>query len=415
MGSMPPQASPSPPSAPKKTQFANSCNIKVIGVGGGGGNAVNRMISSAGVLDGVDLWAVNTDSQAIARGRCKNSLNIGKSTSRGLGAGGDPRVGAAAADESREEIAAIMKGTDLVFVTAGMGGGTGSGAAPIVAECAKEQGALTIGVVTKPFGFEGRKRMLQARAAIAEMKEKVDTLIVVSNDRLLQIVPEGTPLTDAFLVADDILRQGVVGISEIIVKPGLVNVDFADVRSVMGNAGTALMGIGTGKGKSRATDAALAAISSPLLDFPITRAKGIVFNVAGGSDLSLQEINAAAEVIYENVDPDANIIFGALVDDTLESGEVSITVLATGFATDFYDGDDDGAFEAIPLERTSTPSSVGSAAPTTLGSVSNGKLFGDEASVTRKGVNQGGEGERPPPRRRKRGGIRGFLRRIFGW
>lgn len=210
---------------------------------------------------------------------------------RGLGAGGTPAVGAKAAEESREEIMEMVKDADLVFVTAGMGGGTGSGAAPIVAECAKEAGALTVGVVTKPFGFEGRRRMQQAREAILQMKDRVDTLIVVSNDKLLQIVPENTPLTDAFLVADDILRQGVVGISEIIIKPGLVNVDFADVRTIMGNAGTALMGIGHGKGKTRAVDAAIAAISSPLLDFPISKAKGIVFNIVGGNDMTLQEIN----------------------------------------------------------------------------------------------------------------------------
>lgn len=397
---------PSPPvsAAPVgsgRSDFANSCKIKVIGVGGGGCNAVNRMIDSASVLDGVDMWSINTDAQAIARGRTKNNLSIGKSTSRGLGAGGDPRVGAMAAEESREDISGIVKNTDLVFVTAGMGGGTGSGAAPIVAECAKEQGALTVGVVTKPFGFEGRNRMLQARAAISEMKDKVDTLIVVSNDRLLQIVPEGTPLTDAFLVADDILRQGVVGISEIIVKPGLVNVDFADVRSIMGNAGTALMGIGTGKGKSRATDAALAAISSPLLDFPITRAKGIVFNVAGGQDLSLQEINAAAEVIYENVDPDANIIFGALVDDKLENGEVSITVLATGFATDFYDGDEAGGYEAL------TP------AQERVGAQSTVPSEGDSIGKNREDAPTGKSTQR---RRRgsRRGGFRGMLRKIFG-
>lgn len=240
-------------------------------------------------------------------------------------------MGKSAAEESREEISNIVRGSDLVFVTAGMGGGTGSGAAPVVAEVAKDLGALTVGVVTKPFGFEGRKRMSQANEAIAELQSKVDTLIVVSNDKLLQIVPEHTPLADAFLVADDILRQGVVGISEIIVKPGLINVDFADVRTVMGNAGTALMGIGTGKGKTRAQDAAVAAISSPLLDFPIQKAKGIVFNIVGGEDLTLTEINSAAEVIYENVDQDANIIFGALVDKKMNS-EISITVLATGFS-----------------------------------------------------------------------------------
>lgn len=253
---------------------------------------------------------------------------------RGLGAGGSPDVGAKAAEESREDLAQMVSDADLVFVTAGMGGGTGSGAAPVVAECAKKAGALTVGVVTKPFAFEGRKRLAQANQAIQNMKDRVDTLIVVSNDKLLQIVPENTPLTDAFLVADDILRQGVVGISEIIIKPGLVNVDFADVRTIMGNAGTALMGIGHGKGKTRAQDAAMAAISSPLLDFPISRAKGIVFNVVGGEDMTLQEINAAAEVIYQNVDQDANIIFGALVDDKRTSGEVRVAPPAPLRCTD---------------------------------------------------------------------------------
>lgn len=318
------------------------CRIKVIGVGGGGGNAVNRMVETSSVISGVELWAVNTDAQALSRSLAPRRLNIGLTTSRGLGAGGSPDVGQRAAEESREDITGMVKDADLVFVTAGMGGGTGSGAAPIVAECAKQAGALTVGVVTKPFGFEGRKRMQQARAAIMEMKNKVDTLIVVSNDKLLQIVPENTPLTDAFLVADDILRQGVVGISEIIIKPGLVNVDFADVRTIMGNAGTALMGIGQGKGKTRAVDAAVSAISSPLLDFPITKAKGIVFNVVGGPDLTLQEINAAAAVIYDSVDTDANIIFGALIDDKIDNGEVSITVLATGFNTDFFDNSETG-------------------------------------------------------------------------
>lgn len=249
------------------------------------------MVESTLGVNGVDLWALNTDSQALAKSLAPNILKIGAKISRGLGAGGTPDVGAKAAEESREEIMNIVKDADLVFVTAGMGGGTGSGAAPIVAECAKQSGALTVGVVTKPFNFEGRRRMQQAKNAIAQMKDKVDTLIVVSNDKLLQIVPENTPLTDAFLVADDILRQGVIGISEIIIKPGLVNVDFADVRTIMSNAGTALMGIGHGKGKTRAVDAAIAAISSPLLDFPITKAKGIVFNIVGGIDMSLQEIN----------------------------------------------------------------------------------------------------------------------------
>lgn len=335
------------------------CRIKVIGVGGGGGNAVNRMIESSGIL-GVDLWTVNTDAQALSRSLAPNKLKIGDQTSRGLGAGGKPSVGAEAAEESRETILKMVGNADLVFVTAGMGGGTGSGAAPVVAECAKSSGALTVGVVTKPFAFEGRKRMQQAKEAIIEMKDKVDTLIVVSNDKLLHIVPENTPLVDAFLVADDILRQGVVGISEIIIKPGLVNVDFADVRTIMGNAGTALMGIGQGQGKTRAKDAAMAAISSPLLDFPIARAKGIVFNIVGGSDMTLQEINSAAEVIYESVDADANIIFGALVDENMLDGEMSITVLATGFETDFFEVENSAQAAAGDVKgvRMQVPSSV---------------------------------------------------------
>lgn len=289
---------------------------------------MNRMVETN--IQGVQFWGINTDAQALTKAKAKNTLNIGRKVTRGLGAGGNPAVGKSAAQESRADIEAVCNGADLVFVTAGMGGGTGSGAAPIVAEIARDCGCLTVGVVTKPFGFEGRKRMSQANAAIDELSKAVDTLIVVSNDKLLQIVPENTPVTDAFLVADDILRQGVVGISEIIIKPGLINVDFADVRTIMGDAGTALMGVGTGIGKTRAQDAAVAAISSPLLDFPIKRAKGIVFNVVGGFDLTLAEINAAAEVVYENADPDANIIFGALVDPKMEN-EVSITVLATGF------------------------------------------------------------------------------------
>lgn len=308
---------------------ASPCVIKVVGVGGGGGNAVMRMIETG--VDGVDFVAINTDTQALTRfGKYAQTVNIGKGVTRGLGAGGIPENGRKAAEESRSEIEQMVAGSDLVFVTAGMGGGTGSGAAPIVAEIARDAGALTVGVVTKPFGFEGRKRMQQALIAIEKLRSAVDTLIIVSNDRLLQIIPENTPLQRAFSVADDVLRQGVVGISEIIVRPGLINVDFADVRTIMGGAGTALMGIGRGSGKSRAEEAAAAAISSPLLDFPIEAARGVVFNVVGGNDLTLQEINAAAEVIYEAVDPNANIIFGALVDDSMD-GEVAITVIATGF------------------------------------------------------------------------------------
>ncbi|KAK4526204.1 hypothetical protein GAYE_SCF20G4118 [Galdieria yellowstonensis] len=305
----------------------NPCVIKVVGVGGGGSNAVNRM---CGMVEGVEFWCINTDAQALSRVKSSNAVTIGSEITRGLGAGGKPEVGRQAAEESQAAISAAVQGGDLVFVTAGMGGGTGSGAAPIVAKIAKEQGCLTVGVVTKPFSFEGRRRMQQAEEAIEALRKEVDTLIVVSNDKLLEIVPENTALEKAFSVADDILRQGVVGISEIIVRPGLINVDFADVRSIMADAGSALMGIGSGSGKSRAKDAAVAAISSPLLDFPIERAKGIVFNITGGHDMTLHEINAAAEVIYEAVDLNANIIFGALVDDSMEN-ELSITVIATGF------------------------------------------------------------------------------------
>ncbi|CAM9423612.1 unnamed protein product [Chrysoparadoxa australica] len=305
------------------------CVIKVIGVGGGGGNAVNRMVQTG--IEGVEFWSVNTDAQALSRSLAPGKLAIGQTVTRGLGAGGNPSVGKKAGEESKKDLALLVDGADMVFVTAGMGGGTGSGAAPLVAQCSQEQGSLTVGVVTKPFGFEGRKRMQQATDSIAELKQRVDTLIVVSNDKLLEIVPENTPLQEAFLVADDILRQGVVGISEIIIKPGLVNVDFADVRSVMQGAGTALMGVGRSKGKNRATEAAQAAITSPLLDFPVKQARGIVFNIIGDAQLTLQEINEAAQVIYSNVDPDANIIFGALIDPSLTAGELHITVLATGF------------------------------------------------------------------------------------
>lgn len=310
------------------------CVIKVLGVGGGGTNAVDRMLDTT--IGGVEFWAINTDAQALGRSKAKGAqvLNIGSSVTRGLGAGGDPEVGRMAAEESREEIAAMVAGTDLCFVTSGMGGGTGSGAAPVVSEVSKESGALTVAIVTKPFAFEGRRRMRQATEAIDRLRQNVDTVIVVSNNKLLDIIPENTPLEASFRVADDILRQGVVGISEIIVRPGLINVDFADVRSVMHDAGTALMGIGTGMGKTSAEDAAIAAISSPLLDAPVDEATGVVFNIIGGDSLSLQEVDRAARVIYDNVHEDANVIFGALVDEEITDGTVSITVLATGFQDD---------------------------------------------------------------------------------
>ncbi len=305
--------------------------IKVIGVGGGGCNAVNRMIASG--VTGIEFWTINTDAQALAHSAAPQRLQIGTKLTRGLGAGGNPAIGQKAAEESRDEIAAALEGADLVFITAGMGGGTGTGAAPIVAEIAKEIGCLTVGVVTRPFTFEGRRRTSQADEGVSGLQSRVDTLIIIPNNQLLSVIPAETPLQEAFRVADDILRQGVQGISDIITIPGLVNVDFADVRAVMADAGSALMGIGIGSGKSRAKEGAIAAISSPLLESSIEGAKGVVFNITGGHDLTLHEVNAAAETIYEVVDPNANIIFGAVIDEKMQ-GEVRITVIATGFSGD---------------------------------------------------------------------------------
>ncbi|CAK9320170.1 unnamed protein product [Citrullus colocynthis] len=308
----------------------NEARIKVIGVGGGGSNAVNRMIESS--MQGVEFWIVNTDVQAMKMSPVypENRLQIGRELTRGLGAGGNPEIGMSAANESKEAIEEALYGSDMVFVTSGMGGGTGTGGAPVIAGIAKSMGILTVGIVTTPFSFEGRRRAVQAQEGIAALRDKVDTLIVIPNDKLLTAVSQSTPVTEAFNLADDILRQGVRGISDIITIPGLVNVDFADVRAIMANAGSSLMGIGTATGKTRARDAALNAIQSPLLDIGIERATGIVWNITGGSDLTLYEVNAAAEVIYDLVDPTANLIFGAVIDPSL-SGQVSITLIATGF------------------------------------------------------------------------------------
>lgn len=308
---------------------SNVAKIKVIGVGGGGCNAVNRMIQ--GNVVGVEFWQINTDAQALAQSMATNCLQIGQKLTRGLGAGGNPAIGQKAAEESRDEIAKTLENTDLVFITAGMGGGTGTGAAPIVAEIAKEMGCLTVGVVTRPFTFEGRRRTNQAEDGIQALESKVDTLIVIPNNKLLSVIPPETPLQESFRMADDTLRQGVQGISDIITIPGLVNVDFADVRAVMADAGSALMGIGIGSGKSRAKEGAVAAISSPLLESSIQGATGVVFNITGGHDLTLHEVNTAAETIYDIVDPNANIIFGAVIDEKMQ-GEVRITVIATGFS-----------------------------------------------------------------------------------
>ncbi len=302
--------------------------IKVIGVGGGGNNAVNRMIAAG--LKGVDFISVNTDAQALELAKAGTKLQIGTKLTKGLGSGGNPDIGCQAAEESREEIESVLKSSDMVFITAGMGGGTGTGAAPIIAEAAKSLGALTVGVVTRPFTFEGRKRMNQAEEGIKQMKEKVDTLIIIPNDKLLQVVDKRTPLVEAFRIADDVLRQGVQGISDLIAIPGLINLDFADVRTIMQETGTALMGVGSSSGENSAVDAAKNAIYSPLLETSIDGARGVLINVTGGSNLSLFEANEAAETIIDAADDDANIIFGAVIDENFQE-EARVTVIATGF------------------------------------------------------------------------------------
>jgi len=302
--------------------------IKVFGIGGGGTNAVNRMIGSG--VKGVEFWGVNTDAQALSVSLADHKLQMGSKLTKGLGAGANPEIGQKAAEESKEDIKLALDGADMVFLTAGMGGGTGTGASPIIAEVAKEIGCLTVGVVTKPFRFEGPVRISQAETGVAMLKEKVDALIVIPNDKLLQVVERKTSIIEAFKIADDVLRQGVKGISDLITIPGLINLDFADVRTIMFEAGSAMMGIGSGSGENRSVDAAESAISSPLLEETITGAKGVIFNVTGGSDLTLYEVNEAAEVIYNAVDPDANIIFGAVIDEKLQD-EVIVTVIATGF------------------------------------------------------------------------------------
>jgi cell division protein FtsZ len=302
--------------------------IKVVGIGGGGVNAVNRMIEAG--LKGVEFVAVNTDAQALLMSEADVKLDIGRETTRGLGSGSDPEIGRRASEEHRAEIEEILKGADMVFVTAGEGGGTGTGGAPVVSSVARELGALTIGVVTRPFSFEGRHRATQAESGIQELKQGVDTLIVVPNDRLLQISDEATSMLDAFRIADQVLYQGVEGITALITTPGLINLDFADVRTVLHDAGSALMGVGSGTGESRAEDAARAAISSPLLEASIEGAKGLLLSIAGGSDLTLHEVHRAAEAITRAAHPDANIIFGAVIDDALGE-EVRVTVIAAGF------------------------------------------------------------------------------------
>lgn len=303
-------------------------SIRVVGVGGGGSNAVNRMIQAD--VRGVEFVAVNTDAQALTRTGANRRIQIGEKLTKGLGAGGHPEIGTKAAEETSDAIFEALKGSDMVFITAGMGGGTGTGAAPIIAQIAREIGALTIAVVTKPFSFEGTRRRQVADEGINQLKDKVDTLITIPNDRLLQVVEKKTSIEAAFKVVDDVLRQGIQGISELITIPGLVNLDFADVKTIMSNAGSALMSIGRADGETRAMDAAKAAISSPLLEVSIEGAKGVLFNITGGPDLTLFEVHEAAEFISSAADKDANIIFGAVIDPRVQ-GEVRITVIATGF------------------------------------------------------------------------------------
>jgi cell division protein FtsZ len=309
-------------------RVSSHASIKVIGVGGGGGNAVNRMIKAG--LQGVDFWAMNTDAQVLEMSSAPNRVQLGSKLTNGLGAGGDPARGAKAAEESREDIMLALDGADMVFITAGMGGGTGTGAAPVVAQIAKELGALTVGVVTKPFSFEGRRRMNQALEGLEKLKENVDTLIVIPNDKLIEVVERRTTIREAFYVVDEVLLRGVQGISDIITVPGLINVDFADVKAVMSMSGSALMGIGRGSGEGRAIEAAKLAVNSPLLETSINGASGVILNVTGGPDMTLHEVYEAAEIIHSAILDDAIVTFGAVIDDRIQ-GEIQITVIATGF------------------------------------------------------------------------------------
>lgn len=311
-----------------KPDIETLAKIKVIGVGGAGNSAVNRMVANK--VKGVDFIAINTDAQALHQSQAKKKVHIGKSATRGLGAGMDPELGRKAAEENQEELKEILKGSDMVFITCGLGGGTGTGASPIVADIAKELGALTVAVVTRPFSFEGEQRRSIAEGGLRELSSKVDTIITIPNDRLLQVIDKKTSLLEAFRVVDDVLGQGVQGISNLITIPGLINVDFADVKSIMSSTGSALMGIGRGSGENRAIDAAKSAIDSPLLELSIEGAKGILFTITGNSELGMHEVNEAAKVITEKVDPNARIIFGSVIDDSF-SEEIQITVIATGF------------------------------------------------------------------------------------
>lgn len=350
-----------------KPEIIPFARIKVVGVGGSGNQAANRMMRAQ--LQGIEFIAINSDAQALQNSQAPTKIHIGKETTRGLGAGADPDMGRKAAEEDRGEIAEAMRGADMIFVTYGSGGGTGTGAGPLIADLAREVGALTVGVVTKPFAFEGQRRRRVAEAGIEELKSRVDTLITIPNDRLLQVVDKKTSMVDAFSVVDDVLRQGVQGISDLITQHGMINVDFADVKAIMSNAGSALMGIGHGTGENRAIEAASAAIDSPLLELSIDGAQGVLFNITGGNDLTMHEIDEAAKVITDAADPDANIIFGAIIDEEL-AGEIKITVIATGFAGEPAPAPRRAATEeetqAAPSSESSyTPPAPPQSAPTT--------------------------------------------------
>lgn len=341
-----------------KPEIETFARIKVIGVGGSGGNAISRMMTCG--IKGVNFVAINTDVQALHNNKASEKIHIGKVLTKGLGAGMNPEIGKRAAEENKKEVQEALSGSDMVFITCGLGGGTGTGAAPVVAEIARESGALTVAVVTKPFSFEGSHRSRLAEEGLAELRDKVDTLIVIPNDRLLTIIDKKVSLLSAFEIVDDVLRQAVQGISDLIIYPGIINLDFADIKAIMQDAGPAIMGIGRATGENRAVEAARAAISSPLLEFSIEGAKGILFNVSGGADIGMFEISEAAKTITETADPDAKIIFGAVVDEKAKKGEVKITVIATGF-NGHSKGNNQLAFEdkksnhaAIEVDRKKT-------------------------------------------------------------
>ena len=363
----------------------NVAQIKVLGVGGGGSNAVNRMIDAG--IQGVEFIAINTDAQALMLSQAPQRLRIGDKLTKGLGSGGSPEIGMKAAEESSEDLQSLIKGADMVFITAGIGGGTGTGAAPVIARVAREMGSLTIGVITKPFSFEGSRRMRAAEEGIARLKEQVDTLIVIPNDRLLQVVDKKASIETAFRTADDVLRQGIQGISELITVPGLINLDFADVRAIMTEGGSALMAIGRAKGENRAKEAAEQAIHSALLDVSIDGAQGILFNVTGGSDLTLFEVNEAAEIMRAGVHPEANIIFGAVIDPTM-SDEIRITVIATGFEAAHAQRRPAATAQVLRADArqaaSSVPSSATQAIPVPSRSFSRDKLEEVPAFIRRR-------------------------------